>query len=57
MIHRVNKTIESNKKYNSQFNFSHIKDSYFREKLQKGFIKFDPSEWSVLSDSDELALK
>lgn len=27
--------------------FSHIKDSYFREKLEKGLIPYEPKEWAI----------
>ena len=26
--------------------FSHIKDSYFREKLEKGLIPYEPKVWA-----------
>lgn len=27
--------------------FSHIKDDYFREKLEKGLIPYEPKEWAI----------
>jgi hypothetical protein len=33
-------------KNSTKQDFSHIKDSYFREKLEKGLIPYEPKLWA-----------
>lgn len=42
----LTKEIEQNKEWNRDHDYSHITDPYFLDKLDKGFIKYDPTEWT-----------
>lgn len=33
--------------------FAHIKDEYFRKKLEDGLIEYKPEDWVVLEDEEE----
>lgn len=45
-------------KTKKRLTFPHIKDDYFREKLEKGLIKYEPKLWAeaVLTARDEKTL-
>lgn len=45
-------------KTKKQLTFPHVKDEYFREKLEKGLIKYEPRLWkeAVLSVREEREL-
>jgi hypothetical protein len=45
------------RQFNSTKNFPRIKDSYFLDKLNSGLIKYEPSDWVVLSDMEENELR
>jgi hypothetical protein len=32
--------------------FAHIKDEYFRNKLEQGLIEYKPEDWVVLEDEE-----
>lgn len=44
--------------YNSYRDFSHIKDSYLRQKLEHGYIQYEPELWAIsqLEPREERAL-
>lgn len=49
----LNEWIKANIHHNQGQNYDHIKDPYFKEKLDKGLIKYDPSEWTELTPFEE----
>lgn len=52
--------IADNINHNAKQDFHHIKDPYFKEKLNQGLIKYDPVEFANLSNisvEDEKELK
>lgn len=46
----ITKEIEANKEWNGERDYSHITDQYFLDKLKKGLIKYDPSEWVEMEE-------
>lgn len=49
----INQRIEIDKEFNKQFDFSYITDDYFRQKLEKGLIRYAPQDWTVLDPMEE----
>lgn len=43
----------TDKEWNSQFDFSYIKDSYFRAKLESGLIRYAPEDWTEMTPIEE----
>lgn len=52
----VNDDKVKNLEHNRKVNYHHIQDPYFKDKLNKGFIKYDPSEWIELTPYEERGL-
>lgn len=50
---RINSTIEKNKQFNADQDYSHITDPYFKTKLDEGHIKYLPEEWTELDPMEE----
>lgn len=46
----------SDKEWNNQFDFSYIKDSYFRAKLESGLIRYAPEDWTEMASIEENTL-
>lgn len=48
---------ETDKEWNAHFDFSNIKDSYFREKLESGLIRYAPEDWTCMDPIEENELR
>jgi hypothetical protein len=56
-VKSLSQWIQDNINHNEKQDYSHIKDPYFKDKLDKGLIKYEPTEWVELSPFDERGLK
>lgn len=48
--------IQDNIKHN-EGKINHITDGYFKDKLKAGLIRFEPEEWTEVSERDERGFK
>lgn len=49
----INNIIAADREWNSQFDFSYIRDAYFRSKLEQGLIRYAPEDWTELAPIEE----
>lgn len=49
----IEQQVMMDKEFNKQFDFSRIRDTYFRTKLQEGLIRYAPDDWTVLNPMEE----
>lgn len=54
---KVVEIIEENIRHNLSVDYSHIKDHYFKDKLDKGLIKYEPENWTELPAIEENKLE
>ncbi|WP_156397015.1 hypothetical protein [Paenibacillus sp. Soil724D2] len=48
---------QTDKEWNAQYDFSYITDSYFREKLESGLIRYAPEDWTEMTPIEENELR
>lgn len=52
----LNQWIQDNINHN-QGKIHHIQDGYFKDKLKSGLIRYEPDQWSEVSERDERSFK